>query len=164
DPFAVNQFLHPYQGSMYQGFARSAGLGFWESFAYTFLGSALWEEAGEHTTPSVNDQIASGIAGSFLGEPLFRISSLLLESGGGNPGFWRELGAGVISPSTGCSMANASTACSAATNPRSTRAWNSARATPPRCIRTCPWPSTRGARPTWTSPWGTACPASRGTP
>jgi hypothetical protein len=28
DPFATNQFLHPYQGSMYHGFARSAGLGF----------------------------------------------------------------------------------------------------------------------------------------
>ena len=26
DPFKVNQFLHPYQGSIYHGFARSAGL------------------------------------------------------------------------------------------------------------------------------------------
>ena len=101
DPFAVNQLFHPYQGSMYHGFARSAGLGFWESLGYAFLGSALWEEAGEHTTPSINDQVASGIGGSLLGEPLFRIASLLLESGGGHPGFWRELGATVISPSTG---------------------------------------------------------------
>ncbi|MBP8296042.1 MAG: DUF3943 domain-containing protein, partial [Burkholderiales bacterium] len=28
DPFSVNQFLHPYQGSMYHGFARSAGLNY----------------------------------------------------------------------------------------------------------------------------------------
>jgi hypothetical protein len=102
DKFSTNQFLHPYQGSMYQGFARSAGLGFWESFGYTMAGSLLWEEAGEHTKSSINDQVASGISGNFLGEPLFRIASLLLESSGsGNPGPWRELGAAVISPSTG---------------------------------------------------------------
>ncbi len=102
DPFAVNQFYHPYQGSMYQQFARSAGLGFWESSLYTFMGSALWEEAGEHTNPSINDQVATGIGGNFLGEPLFRMASLLLEtSDNRKPGFWRELGAAVISPSTG---------------------------------------------------------------
>ncbi|MGB7740125.1 MAG: DUF3943 domain-containing protein, partial [Steroidobacteraceae bacterium] len=102
DKFATNQFLHPYQGAMYQGFARSAGLGFWESTGYTMAGSLLWEEAGETTTPSINDQVASGIGGALLGEPLFRMASLLLESSAsGKPGFWRELGAAVISPSTG---------------------------------------------------------------
>jgi hypothetical protein len=101
DPFAVNQFYHPYQGSMYQQFARSAGLGFWASSVYTFMGSALWETAGEHTAPSINDQVATGIGGNFLGEPLFRMASLLLESGPDrHPGFWRGLGATIISPST----------------------------------------------------------------
>jgi hypothetical protein len=51
--------------------------------------------------PSINDQVASGIAGSFFGEVLFRMASLLLESGGGEPGFWRELGAAALSPPTG---------------------------------------------------------------
>src|SRR4029453_11626979 len=101
DPFGVNQFAHPYQGSMYHGCARSAGLGYWESSAYTFAGSLAWEIAGENTPPAVNDQIASGIAGSFLGEALFRMASLVLEQGGAVPRFWRELGAAVISPSTG---------------------------------------------------------------
>jgi hypothetical protein len=101
DAFKVNQLLHPYQGSVYYGLARSAGLGFWESSAYTFAGSYLWEVAGETTSPSINDQVASGIAGAFFGEPLFRMASLLLEGGGGNPGFWRELGATVLSPPTG---------------------------------------------------------------
>lgn len=100
DAFRVNQILHPYQGTIYHGFARSAGLNFWESFGYTFAGSLLWETAGETTPPSINDQVASGIAGSFLGEPLFRMASLLLE-GRSSPGFWRELGAAAISPSTG---------------------------------------------------------------
>jgi len=101
DDFKVNQLQHPYQGSVYHGFARSAGLGFWPSAAYTFLGSLVWEIAGETTDPSINDQVASGIGGSLLGEPLFRLSSLILEDGGDHPGFWRELGAAVVSPPTG---------------------------------------------------------------
>ncbi|MEO8543785.1 MAG: DUF3943 domain-containing protein [Burkholderiaceae bacterium] len=101
DPYQVNQFAHPYQGSMYHGFARSAGLGYWESAGYTFLGSVAWEIAGEKTRPAVNDQIASGVAGSFLGEALFRMSSLVLERSDGMPKFWREVTAAAISPANG---------------------------------------------------------------
>ncbi|MBK8739950.1 MAG: DUF3943 domain-containing protein [Betaproteobacteria bacterium] len=101
DPFSVNQFLHPYQGSMYHGFARSAGLNYWEALGYTFAGSAFWEVVGENTLPSRNDQIASGIAGTFLGEALFRMASLSLERDDGLPQFWHELAAAAISPSTG---------------------------------------------------------------
>ncbi|HEV2040815.1 MAG TPA: DUF3943 domain-containing protein [Casimicrobiaceae bacterium] len=100
DPFKTNQLGHPYQGSMYHGFARSAGLSYWESSAYTFLGSALWEIAGEKTPPSRNDQVASGVGGSFLGEVLFRLSNLVLEHDN-IPPLWREVGAAVVSPSTG---------------------------------------------------------------
>ena len=99
DNFGINQLGHPYQGSIYHNISRSAGLGYWESAGYTFVGSFLWEIAGETTKPSINDQVASGIAGSFLGEPLFRMASLLLERE--RPGFWRELGAALISPPTG---------------------------------------------------------------
>jgi hypothetical protein len=101
DAFAVNQLFHPYQGSMYHGFARSAGLNFWESLLYTNLGSYLWEMGGETTDPSINDQIASGIGGSFFGEALFRMASLVLEGDGGKPSLWRELGATALSPPTG---------------------------------------------------------------
>jgi uncharacterized protein DUF3943 len=101
DPFSINQFMHPYQGSMYHGFARSAGLNYWESVGYTFAGSMLWEIAGETTLPSRNDQIATGIGGSFFGEPLFRLSNLVREKSNRLPPFWREVLAGVISPTTG---------------------------------------------------------------
>jgi hypothetical protein len=100
DPFATNQFLHPYQGSIYHGFARSAGLNYWESLAYDFAGSAVWEIAGETDPPSLNDQITTSFGGSFLGEALFRMASHVLESGGKDPGFLRRLGAALISPST----------------------------------------------------------------
>jgi hypothetical protein len=101
DPFSVNQLGHPYQGGIYYGLARSAGLGYWESLLYTLAGSYLWEVAGETTRPSINDHVSTGIGGTFVGEALFRMSSLLLEGGGASPGFWRELGAAVISPPTG---------------------------------------------------------------
>jgi hypothetical protein len=101
DPFSVNQFGHPYQGTIYYGFARSAGLNYWEALGYTLAGSTLWEIAGETTPPSKNDQIATGIGGTFLGEPLFRMSNLLLERADGTPSGWRELGAALISPPTG---------------------------------------------------------------
>ncbi|MDB5888700.1 MAG: hypothetical protein JWM03_1572 [Rhodocyclales bacterium] len=105
DPFRTNQLGHPYQGSMYHGFARSAGLNYWESLGYTFGGSVLWEIAGEKTPPSRNDQVASGIGGTFLGEALFRMSNLVLEQWDGLPRSWRETVAGAISPATGFNRA-----------------------------------------------------------
>jgi hypothetical protein len=100
DPFSTNQLAHPYQGSMHYGFARSVGLSFWESTGYALAGSALWEIAGETTPPSANDLINTGIGGSFMGESLFRLASLLLENDEVPP-LWREVGAALIQPSTG---------------------------------------------------------------
>ena len=100
DPFETNQLGHPYQGSMHYGFARSAGLSFWESTGYALVGSALWEIAGETTPPSANDLVNTGIGGSFMGEALFRLASLLLENDDVPP-LWREIGAALIQPSTG---------------------------------------------------------------
>ena len=102
DQFSINQFLHPYGGTVYYGLARSAGLNFWESFLYAGAGSFIWEIVGEKTPPSINDQITTSFGGTFLGEPLFRMANLLLESGdGGKPGFFRSVAAAVISPPTG---------------------------------------------------------------
>jgi hypothetical protein len=101
DAFAMNQFNHPYGGTMYHGFARSAGLDYWQALVYDNMGSLLWETGGETTRPSYNDQIATGFGGSFLGEVLFRMSSLMLEGDGSPPGFWRSLGAAMLSPATG---------------------------------------------------------------
>ena len=42
DPFEINQVLHPYQGAMYHNFARSSGLNYWQSLAYTLAGSLMW--------------------------------------------------------------------------------------------------------------------------
>jgi hypothetical protein len=101
DAFNINQLGHPYQGATMYGFARSSGLNFWESLAYSNAGSLMWKIAGETDNPSINDQITTGNAGSILGEPLFRMANLVLGSGDDDePVFWRSLGAGFISPPT----------------------------------------------------------------
>jgi hypothetical protein len=99
DPFNVNQFAHPYQGATMYGLARSCGLGFWESWAYSNVGSFLWKMGGETDRPSINDMITTGNSGSLLGEALFRMSSLILKQE--HPDFWHELGAAVVSPPNG---------------------------------------------------------------
>ncbi len=35
----MNMIMHPYMGSFNYGFARSAGLNYWESLGYTFAAS-----------------------------------------------------------------------------------------------------------------------------
>lgn len=101
DPFKVNQFLHPYQGSLYHGAGRATGLSYWEASALTFTGSAWWEITGEKTPPARNDQIASGIAGSFLGEPLYRMAHMMLRGRSIVPTAWRETVAALIAPAVG---------------------------------------------------------------
>lgn len=100
DPFNINQFAHPYQGATMYGLARSTGLDFWESLAYSNAGSFLWKMAGETDRPSINDQITTGNAGSLLGEALFRMAGLVLDEGGERPDTWHEIGAAIISPPT----------------------------------------------------------------
>lgn len=100
DPFNINQFAHPYQGATMYGLARSSGLNFWESLAYSNVGSFMWKMAGETDPPSINDQITTGNAGSLLGEALFRMAELVLTDEGPKPDVWHEIGAAIISPST----------------------------------------------------------------
>ncbi|MFA7402973.1 MAG: DUF3943 domain-containing protein [Pelobacteraceae bacterium] len=100
DPFNINQFAHPYQGATMYGLARSTGLGFWESLAYSNVGSFMWKMAGETDPPSINDQITTGNAGSLLGEALFRMAELVLNEGGSKPDVWHEAAAAIISPPT----------------------------------------------------------------
>jgi len=101
DPFVINQVGHPYQGATMYGLARSAGLNFWESLAYSNVGSFVWKMAGETDNPSINDQVTTGNAGSILGEELFRMANVVLEEGGEHPSAGRELVATIISPPTG---------------------------------------------------------------
>ncbi len=98
DEFWANDLLHPLHGAMTYNAARSTGLGFYESFGYSFLGSFLWEQFAETLPPSINDQVYSPFGGTLVGETLFRLSRLILDSGGYAPSSLRELFALVVSP------------------------------------------------------------------
>jgi len=79
-------------GGIYYGFARSAGLQYWNRCSTRCRQLSLGD-VRETTPPSINDYVSTTIGGSFVGEALFRMRGLLLEGGGERPGFWRELGA-----------------------------------------------------------------------
>lgn len=98
DPFNVNQFGHPYQGATMYGIARSNGQGFWTSLIYSDAGSFAWEIAGETTSPSINDLVTTGQAGSLLGEALYRLSDLVTKDSPDKHHFWHDLLADVLSP------------------------------------------------------------------
>jgi len=74
--FAMNQIAHPYSGSIYFTAARSNDLNFFESTAYTFGGSLVWEFFMETYSPSINDMITTTFGGAALGEVLYRLSNL----------------------------------------------------------------------------------------
>jgi hypothetical protein len=99
DYFLTNNFGHPYQGSFTFAAARSSGVSFWPACLYPFFASLAWEYFFERDRPSVNDQITSSLGGIFLGEALYR-SSRFLTDVEGNPGFWRNLFAFLLSPMT----------------------------------------------------------------
>src|SRR3954468_18415161 len=101
DDFFANQLMHPIHGNLNYNAARSTGLGFYESFGYAFLGSFLWEQFAEIQPPSLNDQVMTPAGGSLLGEALFRIYRLVLDSGGYTPSGWRQFFAFWLNPAAG---------------------------------------------------------------
>jgi hypothetical protein len=73
DEFFTNQFLHPYQGSVYYAAARSNGFDFYQSALFTVFGSLSWEMLCETNAPSFNDLICTTIGGTALGEMFHRL-------------------------------------------------------------------------------------------
>jgi hypothetical protein len=100
--FSTNQFAHPYQGALYYNSARANGHSFWESAAWPFVGSLMWECCGETHLMSANDFVNTGMGGIALGEMLYRTSSLVLDNTATGWGrFWRELGGFALDPIRG---------------------------------------------------------------
>ncbi len=79
DLFTTNWFAHPYAGSMYYSSARSVGLSYWQSAAYTVGGTAMWEYFGEVLPPSLNDFFTNILGGFHLGEVIHRLSENILD-------------------------------------------------------------------------------------
>jgi len=103
--FATNQFGHPYHGHLAFAAWRAAGHEFWESIPFPIVMSTYWELFAETEPPSINDAITTPVGGVFLGEVLYRLSSMVLDAGGLRPSAGRYWAAGLISPTTGLTRA-----------------------------------------------------------
>ena len=100
--FSTNQLAHPYHGSMYFCSARANGFDYWESMAFTFAGSAMWEYFGETHNASINDWISTGVGGIALGEVLHRFSGIIVDQEArGKERTWREIGGLLVNPMGG---------------------------------------------------------------
>lgn len=100
--FNNNFIAHPYHGSLYYNAGRTNGLNYWESSLLAFSGSFIWEVFMEHHRPSINDLIMTTTGGMYLGEMLFRYSSLVLDdSATGFERVWREIVGGLLNPVRG---------------------------------------------------------------
>lgn len=100
--FWTNHFYHPAHGSFYYEVARANGFDYWQSAAWTMLGSWHWEHAGEANTPSLNDLVNTTFGGIALGEPMFRLSGAVLDNQArGGERVWREIGGFLLAPGRG---------------------------------------------------------------
>jgi len=78
--FGTNQLMHPYNGAMFYGAARSEGFSPLASAAFTLVGSAQWEWMWETVNPSANDLYMTTLGGITLGESLGRLSAGLRQN------------------------------------------------------------------------------------
>ena len=89
DAFKTNMWAHPYHGGTYFNAARSNGYNFWQSAAWSWGGSFLWETFGENNRPAINDWASTAIGGIALGESLHRFSLMIWDNEA--TGFGRSL-------------------------------------------------------------------------
>lgn len=73
--FNTNFISHPLAGTVYFQAARSNHLSFAEAWAFSILGSSMWEYFGEiRERVSVNDMIVTPASGAAIGEPLMQLA------------------------------------------------------------------------------------------
>ena len=102
NPIRVNYFEHPWAGAVYYNIARANGLSFYAALPATAAGSLFWELFGEPRPPATNDVITTTVGGIALGEPLRRLSLIVLDNqASGFNRFWREAAVFLFNPGLG---------------------------------------------------------------
>ena len=100
----VNHLEHPWAGAAYFNSARANGLSFWGSVPMALTGSLMWELFGESKPPSTNDLLSTTLTGVGLGEPLRRLSLIVVdEESTGLDRLWREVVVFIGNPGLGLS-------------------------------------------------------------
>lgn len=99
DHFDVNQFAHPYHGSLFFEAGRSNGYSYWSSGLFALSGSLVWECCMENDAPSINDVVNTTLGGMTRGEISHRLSVMILDNEAtGVNRFFRELAAALVNP------------------------------------------------------------------
>ena len=102
DAFKTNMWAHPYHGATYFNSARGNGYNFWQSAAFSWGGSFLWESFGEANRPAINDWMSTALGGIALGESLHRFSTMIWDNSATGFGrTMRELGGFLVNPMGG---------------------------------------------------------------
>lgn len=97
--FKTNMFMHPFHGAAYYNAARTNGYDVWESSAFAWLGSFVWEFFWENNRPAINDWVNTSAGGIPLGEALFRASTAVWDNRAtGAARAWRELTGFLLNP------------------------------------------------------------------
>lgn len=104
DNFKTNMFAHPYHGGLYFNAGRSNGYNFWQSAAWAWGGSFMWEMFGENNPGAINDWIATAVGGIAIGEMLHRASLTVWDNNAtGTERALREIGGFFLNPIGGAS-------------------------------------------------------------
>jgi hypothetical protein len=77
---ATNMFAHPFHGNVYFNTGRSNGYNFWESQAFAFAGSFIWEMFGENNRGAINDWAMTSLGGITIGEALHRAAIMVRDN------------------------------------------------------------------------------------
>jgi len=100
--FSTNMFGHPYHGNLYYNSARNNGFDYWQSQAFAWGGSLLWEIAGETWRPAINDWVMTSMGGIAIGEATYRAAVVIQDNAGhGADRIWREIAATLVNPVSG---------------------------------------------------------------
>jgi hypothetical protein len=103
---ATNMFAHPYHGNVYFNAGRSNGYNFWESQAWAFAGSFVWEMFGENNRGAINDWAMTSLGGITIGEALHRAATMVRDNEArGVSRAFSEFGGFLIDPVGGFSRA-----------------------------------------------------------
>ena len=94
DPFDDQPARPPVPGVDVPRLRALGGLDYWHSLGYTFVGSALWEIAGETTPPSRNDQVSDAASAAASSARRCSACRTWCSSRTRCRRFWREIARG----------------------------------------------------------------------
>lgn len=99
DKLTTDQLGHPIHGGLFFNTARTNGFTFWESTVFSAVGAYTWQMAMERDAHSLNDVVTTAMGGPTIGEPMYRLSRMILDDAvRGTERVLREIAAALVNP------------------------------------------------------------------